>query len=67
MELTIVVSVLGLDCAQHSSRIAPLNGDRDIIIKQTKYFELKNSWGANGATFVMPFSITLNARHTHIK
>ena len=31
MELTVVVSVLGLDCAQHSSRIAPLNGDRDPL------------------------------------
>ena len=42
-------------------------------------FRVKNSWGAMGrpklellasngvATFVMPFSITLNARHTHIK
>ena len=29
MELTVVVS--GLDCAQHSSRIAPLNGDRDPL------------------------------------
>ena len=28
VELTIVVGVLGLDCAQHSSRIAPLDGDR---------------------------------------
>ena len=31
VELTIVVSVLGLDCAQHSSRIAPLDGDRDPL------------------------------------
>ena len=31
MELTVVVSVLGLDCAQHSSRIAPLNGGRDPL------------------------------------
>ena len=40
-----------------------------------KYFELKKTCGpklellaSNGvATFVMPFSITLNARYTHIK
>ena len=31
MELTVVVNVLGLDCTQHSSRIAPLNGDRDPL------------------------------------
>ena len=31
MELTVVVSVLGLDCAQHSSRIALLDGDRDPL------------------------------------
>ena len=31
MELTVIVSVLGLDCAEHSSRIAPLNGDRDPL------------------------------------
>ena len=31
VELTIVVGVLGLDCAQHSSRIAPLDGDRDPL------------------------------------
>ena len=31
MELTVVLSVLGLDCAQHSSCIAPLNGDRDPL------------------------------------
>ena len=45
------------------------------IFLPNKYFELKNSWCAkpellaiNGvATFVMPFSISLNATHTHIK
>ena len=32
MELTVVVSVLGLDCAQHSSRIATLNGDHSVLV-----------------------------------
>ena len=48
-----------------------------MIMKQV--FQVKNSWGANGApqtqtlanngvaSFVVPFSITLNPRHTHIK
>ena len=31
MELTVVVSVLGLDCAQHSSCIAPRNGDQNPL------------------------------------
>ena len=39
MELTIVVTVLGLDCTQHSSRIAPLNGDRDPLEE-----ELERTW-----------------------
>ena len=44
---------------------------------RNKYFKLKNSWGAPNSnyllaigwlrTFVMPFSITLNASHAHIK
>ena len=40
MELTVVVSVLGLDCAQHSSRIAPLNGDRDPLEEELEGMRL---------------------------
>ena len=40
MELTIVVGVLGLDCAQHSSRIAPLDGDRDPLEEELEGMRL---------------------------
>ena len=39
MKLAIVVSVIALDCAQHSSRIAPLHGNRDPLEE-----ELEETW-----------------------
>ena len=42
MELTIVVGVLGLDGAQHSSRIAPLDGDRDPLEEELEGTRLPN-------------------------
>ena len=40
MELTVVVSVHGLDCVQHSSHIAPLNGDRDPLEEELEGMRL---------------------------
>ena len=39
MKLATVVSVIALDCAQHSSRIAPLHGNRDPLEE-----ELEGTW-----------------------